>query len=60
MKSCTATVSPEEFLAVIQLGQASEDIQTAWISYLSAEVIDAFEVKDLPSIEVFSTCQIRE
>ena len=29
MESCTATVSPEEFRAVFQLGQAQKHIQTA-------------------------------
>ena len=62
MESCTATVSPEEFQAVFQLSQSPADIQTAWISSLFAdpEVIDAFELKDLPSIEVLSKCQIRK
>ena len=45
MDSCTAMVSPEEFQAVFQLGQAPEDVQTAWISSLSSnpEVIKTFE-----------------
>lgn len=62
MESCTERVSPEEFQAVFQLGQAPEDVQTAWIASLSAspEVINAFEMKDLPSIEVLSKSQIRK
>ena len=56
MESCTATVSPEEFRTVFQLSQAPEDIQTAWISSLSAnpEVIDANELKNLSNTKYLS------
>ena len=62
MESFTDRVSPEEFQAVFQLGQAPEDVQNALIASVSAnpEVIDAFEMKDLPSIEVLSKSQIRK
>ena len=62
MEASTERVSPEEFQAVFQLGQAPEDVQTAWVSSLSAnpEVIDVLEIKDMPSIEVLNKSQIRK
>ena len=62
MDSCTAMVSPEEFQAVFQLGQAPEDVQTAWISSLSSnpEVIKTFEPSSQPGIEILSKLQIGE
>lgn len=58
MDSCTAMVSPEEF----QLGQAPEDVQTAWISSLSSnpEEIKTFEPSSQPGSEILSKLQIGE
>ena len=61
MESCTATVSPEEFQAVFQLGKATEDVQTAWISSLSSnpEVIDVLKPTDTPNIKILGKSKIR-
>lgn len=61
MEICSETVGHEEFQAVFELGHASQNLQTAWVSSLTGDftIVNDLEQECNPSIEIFSKSQIR-